>query len=343
MSTMNFKRRLPIPQEIKAEMPLSEDLAQAKVAFDAEVAQALTGESGKKLLIIGPCSADREESVLEYMHRLARVAEQVSDKLVIVPRVYTNKPRTKGTGYKGLLHQPDPERGVDMLEGVKAFRRMHLRVIQETGMFTADEMLYPANYRFINDLLAYVAVGARSVENQDHRQVASGIEVPVGMKNPTGGSTDVMLNSIYAAQHSHDFIYRNWEVTTTGNPLAHAVLRGYKGLDNINYPNYHYEYLERLAAEYCNGEYENPAVIVDCNHDNSGKRPLEQLRICNEVLDSCSRSQAIAGVFAGFMVESYLEDGNQPVDGGVFGKSITDACLGWEKTDTLIKEIADRL
>lgn len=343
MPTMNFKRRLPIPLDIREEMPLSDDLAQAKVAFDKEVADVITGESNKKLLIVGPCSADREDSVLEYVGRLAKVAGEVSDKLVIVPRVYTNKPRTKGTGYKGLLHQPNPEGQPDMLEGIKAIRRMHLRVIEESGMFTADEMLYPANYRFLFDLLGYVAVGARSVENQEHRQVASGIEVPVGMKNPTGGSTTVMLNSIYAAQQPQDFIYRNWEVASTGNPLAHAVLRGYIGMDGKTYPNYHYEYLERLADAYAQDTYANPGFIIDCNHDNSGKRPFEQLRICNEVLDSCHRNADIAKLFRGFMVESYLEDGNQPVDGGVYGKSITDACIGWDKTVQLIYTIADRL
>ena len=343
MPTTIYKRRLPIPQEIREEMPLSPELTEAKKIFDAEVADVISGKSDKKLLIIGPCSADREDSVLDYATRLARLRDQVSDKLIIIPRVYTNKPRTKGTGYKGLLHQPNPEGEVDLLEGIKAIRRMHLRVIEETGMFTADEMLYPDNYRFLFDLLGYLAVGARSVENQDHRQVASGVEVPVGMKNPTGGSTSVMLNSIYAAQQPQNFIYRNWDVETTGNPYAHAVLRGYKGLDDVNYPNYHYEYLERLADAYNTGEYQNPAVIIDCNHDNSGKRPLEQPRIVNEVLESCKRSEKIASLIRGFMVESYIEDGNQPIDGGVYGKSITDACLGWDKTAHLIFDLADKL
>ena len=340
---MDFKRRLPIPKEIREEMPLSSALVERKQAFDAQVARIFTGEDSRKALIIGPCSADREDSVLEYMHRLARLAEKVSDKLVVIPRVYTNKPRTKGTGYKGLLHNPDPEAPADLLEGVKAIRHMHLRVIEETGFFTADEMLYPSNYQYLIDLLSYVAVGARSVENQEHRLVASGLPVPTGMKNPTAGSMTVMLNSIYAAQAPQEFIFRNWEVATDGNPLAHAVLRGYIGLDNRNYPNYHYEHLERLAGMYTPDKYANPAVIVDCNHDNSGKRPFEQFRICKEVLDSCRRSDAIRGLVKGFMVESYLEDGNQPVDGGVFGKSITDACLGWDKTETLVRELAERL
>ena len=341
--SLDFKRKLPIPKEIREDMPLSPEMAARKPAFDAEVAAVIKGESDKHLLIIGPCSADREDSVLDYVTRLAVLAERVSDKLVVIPRVYTNKPRTNGTGYKGLLHNPDPEAAPDLLEGVKAIRHMHLRVVEETGLFTADEMLYPDNYQYLIDLLSYIAVGARSVENQEHRLVAGGVPYPVGMKNPTGGSATVMLNSIYAAQQPQTFIFRNWEVQSSGNELAHAVLRGYVGLDGINYPNYHYEYLERLADNYVPEKYANPAVIIDCNHDNSGKRPLEQVRICNEVLDSVARSSKIARLFRGFMVESYIEDGNQPVDGGVYGKSITDACLGWDKTERLVLEIADRL
>ena len=341
--TMNFKRRLPIPMEIREEMPLSADMAARKPAFDAEVAAIIRGESPRRLLVIGPCSADREDSVLDYVTRLAKLADEVKDKLLVVPRVYTNKPRTRGTGYKGLLHNPDPEAPADLLEGVKAIRRMHLRVVEETGMFTADEMLYPANFQYLIDLLAYVAVGARSVENQEHRLVASGVPMPVGMKNPTGGSTAVLLNSIYAAQAPQTFIFRNWEVDTTGNPLAHAVLRGYVGPDGATYPNYHYEYLERLADRYDPEKFEYPAVVIDCNHDNSGKRPLEQARIVDEVLDSVRRSERIAGLFRGFMVESYLVDGNQPVGGGVYGKSITDACIGWEGTERLVRDMAERL
>lgn len=341
--SLDFKRKLPIPKEIREDMPLSPEMAARKPAFDAEVAAVIKGESDKHLLIIGPCSADREDSVLDYVTRLAALAERVSDKLIVIPRVYTNKPRTNGTGYKGLLHNPDPEAAPDLLEGVKAIRHMHLRMVEETGLFTADEMLYPDNYQYLIDLLSYIAVGARSVENQEHRLVAGGVPYPVGMKNPTGGSATVMLNSIYAAQQPQTFIFRNWEVQSSGNELAHAVLRGYVGLDGINYPNYHYEYLERLADNYLPEKYANPAVIIDCNHDNSGKRPLEQVRICNEVLDSVARSSKIARLFRGFMVESYIEDGNQPVDGGVYGKSITDACLGWDKTERLVLEIADRL
>lgn len=341
--TMTFKRRLPIPMEIREEMPLSADMAARKPAFDAEVAAIIRGESPRRLLVIGPCSADREDSVLDYVTRLAKLADEVKDKLLVVPRVYTNKPRTRGTGYKGLLHNPDPEAPADLLEGVKAIRRMHLRVVEETGMFTADEMLYPANFQYLIDLLSYVAVGARSVENQEHRLVASGVPMPVGMKNPTGGSTAVLLNSIYAAQAPQTFIFRNWEVETTGNPLAHAVLRGYVGPDGATYPNYHYEYLERLADRYDPEKFEFPAVVIDCNHDNSGKRPLEQARIVDEVLDSVRRSERIAGLFRGFMVESYLVDGNQPVGGGVYGQSITDACIGWEGTERLVRDMAERL
>lgn len=341
---MNFKRRLPIPKEIREQMPVSAAMAAKKPAFDKAVADVITGaDKDRRILIIGPCSADREDSVLDYMHRLAELNEKVSDKLVIVPRVYTNKPRTKGTGYKGLLHNPDPEAPEDLLEGVKAIRRMHLRVIEETGFFTADEMLYPSNYQYLVDILSYVAVGARSVENQEHRLVSSGVPVAVGMKNPTAGSTTVMLNSIYAAQAHQSFIYRNWEVECDGNPLAHAVLRGYIGLDGRNYPNYHYEHLERLAQRYTTENYANPAVVVDCNHDNSGKRPLEQIRICKEVLDSCRRNADVDNLVKGFMVESYLEDGNQPVDGGVYGKSITDACIGWDKTQELVLNLAERV
>ena len=341
--SMTFKNLLPIPKDIREEMPLSDAARAKKAEFDAAVTGVLTGTDPRHLVIIGPCSADREDSMLDYACRLAALAERVRDKLVIIPRVYTNKPRTKGTGYKGLLHNPDPEGAPNLLEGVKAIRRMHLRVVEETGMFTADEMLYPSNYQYLIDLLAYIAVGARSVENQEHRLVASGVPMPVGMKNPTGGSTDVMLNSIYAAQQPQTFIFRNWEVETTGNPLAHAVLRGYIGEDGLNYPNYHYEYLERLAAKYTEADFANPGVIVDCNHDNSGKRPLEQIRICHEVADSMRRSSTIRGMIRGFMIESYLEDGNQPIDGGVYGKSITDPCLGWDRTAQLVLDLAERL
>lgn len=338
-----FKRILPIPKEIRDDMPLSSELAAKKPDFDKDVADIICGKSSRMLLIIGPCSADREDAVVEYASRLASVQERVAERLLIIPRVYTNKPRTLGTGYKGLLHNPDPTSGDDLLEGIRAIRRMHLHVIEVSGMFTADEMLYPSNQQYLVDLLSYNAIGARSSENQEHRLVASGISVPVGCKNPTGGSDDVMLNSIFAAQQPHTFIYRNWEVATTGNPLAHAVLRGYIGADGRTHSNYHYDHLERLAEAYSPEKYMNPAAIIDCNHDNSGKRPLQQRRIVHEVLDSRRRSAVVAGLVRGFMVESYLEDGNQPVDGGVFGKSITDPCLGWDKTEELILDLAERL
>lgn len=341
--SFNFKRHLPIPMEIREAMPLSYAMTERKPAFDREVAEIMRGESERLLVVVGPCSADREEAVLEYATRLAALQERVRERLMLVPRVYTNKPRTKGTGYKGLLHNPNPQASDDVLEGVKAVRHMHLRVVEETGLFTADEMLYPANYQYLIDLLGYSAVGARSVENQEHRLVASGIPVPVGLKNPTGGSMGVMLNSIYAAQQPQTFIYRNWEVETTGNPLAHAVLRGRVGSDGRNHANYHYEHLEHLAQAYTTADFENPAVVIDTNHDNSGKRPLEQLRIVTEVIDSMHRSELVAGLVRGFMIESYLVDGRQDVGGGTFGQSITDPCLGWERTEDLLLEMAELL
>ncbi|MBQ9315738.1 MAG: 3-deoxy-7-phosphoheptulonate synthase [Atopobiaceae bacterium] len=339
--SFNFKRRLPIPMEIREGMPLSYAMTERKVHFDRVVSDVMKGASDKLLVVIGPCSADREDAVLEYATRLAALQERVADRLVLVPRVYTNKPRTKGTGYKGLLHNPDPGASEDVLEGIKAVRHMHLRVVEETGLFTADEMLYPSNYQFLVDLLSYVAVGARSTENQEHRLVAGGIPVPVGLKNPTGGSMSVMLNSIYAAQQPQTFIYRNWEVETTGNELAHAVLRGRIGSDGRWHANYHYEHLEHLAQAYTEADFSNPAVIVDTNHDNSGKRPGEQARIVREVIESARRSPDIRRIFRGFMIESYLEDGRQEIGGGVFGKSITDPCLGWDKTEALLLEMAE--
>ncbi|MDI9591325.1 MAG: 3-deoxy-7-phosphoheptulonate synthase [Acidobacteriota bacterium] len=339
--SFNFKRHLPIPMEIREEMPLSYAMTERKAHFDKGVSDVMRGMDDRLLVIVGPCSADREDAVLEYVCRLAALQERVAERLLLVPRVYTNKPRTKGTGYKGLLHNPDPGSSDDVLEGVKAVRHMHLRVVEESGLFTADEMLYPSNYQYLVDLLSYVAVGARSTENQEHRLVAGGIPVPVGMKNPTGGSMDVMLNSIYAAQQPQTFIYRNWEVETTGNLLAHAVLRGRIGSDGKWHANYHYEHLEHLAQAYTVHDFANPAVIVDTNHDNSGKRPLEQTRIVREVMDSARRSEVIGGLFRGFMIESYLEDGRQEVGGGIYGKSITDPCLGWERTEALLLEMAE--
>jgi len=341
MQNMNFKRKLPIPKEIKEQYPLTAELAQVKARRDKEIADVFTGKSGKMVLIIGPCSADREDAVLEYCDRLAKLQEAVSDKLVLIPRVYTNKPRTTGDGYKGLLHQPDPRKTSDMLEGVIAIRRLHTNVLANTGLPTADEMLYPDNYRYLSDLLSYVAVGARSVENQEHRLTSSGIDIPVGMKNPTSGDISVMLNSIMAAQHPHTFIYRGWEVDTTGNPLAHAILRGYVNKHGESMPNYHFEELERLYNAYTAKGLQNMALIVDANHANSGKKYQEQPRICKEVLHSCRHSGEIKSMVKGFMVESYLEPGCQKIGDGVYGKSITDPCLGWEETIRLVQDIAD--
>ena len=341
MQNMIFKRKLPIPKEIKEQYPLTAELAQVKARRDKEIADVFTGKSGKMVLIIGPCSADREDAVLEYCERLAKLQEAVSDKLVLIPRVYTNKPRTTGDGYKGLLHQPDPRKTSDMLEGVIAIRRLHTNVLANTGLPTADEMLYPDNYRYLSDLLSYVAVGARSVENQEHRLTSSGIDIPVGMKNPTSGDISVMLNAIMAAQHPHTFIYRGWEVDTTGNPLAHAILRGYVNKHGESMPNYHFEELERLYNAYTAKGLQNMALIVDANHANSGKKYQEQPRICKEVLHSCRHSGEIKSMVKGFMVESYLEPGCQKIGDGVYGKSITDPCLGWEETVRLVQDIAD--
>ena len=341
MQNMIFKRKLPIPKEIKEQYPLTAELSQVKARRDKEIADVFTGKSGKMVLIIGPCSADREDAVLEYCERLAKLQEAVSDKLVLIPRVYTNKPRTTGDGYKGLLHQPDPRKTSDMLEGVIAIRRLHTNVLANTGLPTADEMLYPDNYRYLSDLLSYVAVGARSVENQEHRLTSSGIDIPVGMKNPTSGDISVMLNSIMAAQHPHTFIYRGWEVDTTGNPLAHAILRGYVNKHGESMPNYHFEELERLYNAYTAKGLQNMALIVDANHANSAKKYQEQPRICKEVLHSCRHSGEIKSMVKGFMIESYLEPGCQKIGDGVYGKSITDPCLGWEDTVRLVQDIAD--
>ena len=327
--------------EIKAQYPLSPELEEKKVEFDAKVADIFTGKSDKLLLVIGPCSADSEKSVLDYTSRLAKLQEKVADKIMIIPRVYTNKPRTTGDGYKGMLHQPDPEKGSDMLEGIVAIRRLHTKVIEETGFFTADEMLYCENYRYLSDLLSYVAVGARSVENQLHRLTASGLDLPVGMKNPTSGDLSVMMNSITAAQHSHTFVYSGWEVQSKGNSLAHAILRGSVDKNGHSTPNYHYEDLQTLCELYAKSGLNNPGVIVDTNHSNSGKHWDEQPRIAKEILHSTRHSADIAKLVKGLMIESYIEDGAQKPDGGIYGKSITDPCLGWDKTEKLILELAD--
>ena len=341
MRNMHFKRKLPVPKEIKERYPLTEELCRIKRERDDLIADAFTGKSDKLVLVIGPCSADREDAVLEYCERLAGLQEKVEDRLVLIPRVYTNKPRTTGDGYKGLLHQPNPEKDSDMLEGVIAIRRLHTKVLAQTGLSTADEMLYPDNYRYLSDLLAYVAVGARSVENQEHRLTASGIAVPVGMKNPTSGDISVMLNSIMAAQHEHTFIYRGWEVATTGNELAHAILRGYVNRHGEAIPNYHFEELESLYNAYTARGLKNVALIVDANHSNSAKKYQEQPRICKEVLHSCRHSEHIRSMVKGFMIESYLEGGCQKIGEGIYGKSITDPCIGWQDTERLVCEIAE--
>lgn len=338
-----FIRKLPIPMEIKKEFPLSERVSATRLARVEEMRAILDGRDRRLMLIIGPCSADREDSVMDYIHRLVPVQDEVKDKLLIVPRVYTNKPRTNGAGYKGMLHQPDPSKKPDMLAGIIAIRRLHTRVVEETGFACADEMLYPEDHRYLSDILGYVAVGARSVENQQHRLVASGLDIPVGMKNPTGGDLSVMMNSIYAAMGDHMFLYRGWEVETYGNPYAHAILRGCVNERGESRPNYHYEDLVQLYKLYTERAIKNPACIVDCNHANSGKQYLEQTRIAKEVMHSKRYSADINALVKGLMIESYIEDGNQKITECTYGKSITDACLGWEKTRQLIFDLAELL
>ncbi len=340
---MIFKRKLPIPQEVKKEFPLSDELAAIKQRNDDEIRKIFTGDSNKFLLVIGPCSADREDAVMEYVHRLKRLSEQVEDKIMIVPRVYTGKPRTTGEGYKGLVHQPNSHEPPDMMKGIVAIRKIHMRVLEETGFSTADEMLYPENHRYISDLLTYVTVGARSVENQQHRLLASGIDVPVGMKNPTSGDISVMMNAIKAGQSSHMFIYRGWEVESPGNPYTHAILRGYVNKNGESHPNYHYEDLSHLYDNYVKMGLQNPSCIVDCNHSNSSKHYKAQIRIAKEICHNRQHSKNINTLVKGLMIESYLEDGAQKVSEGVFGKSITDPCIGWAKTEKLVLDIADLL
>ena len=340
---MEFKRKLPIPKEIKEQYPVTAEIEKIKETRDKEIKDIFEGKDDRFVLIIGPCSADHDDSVIDYISRLRGVQEKVSDKILIIPRIYTNKPRTTGDGYKGMLHQPDPNKESDMLKGVIAIRNLHLRAIKETGFTCADEMLYPENYRYLSDLLSYVAIGARSVENQKHRLTASGLDIPVGMKNPTAGDISVMMNSITAGQHSHTFIYRGWEVESQGNPLTHAILRGYVNKHGQSMPNYHYEDLIHLAEIYEKSGLLNPAVIIDTNHANSGKKWMEQPRIAKEVLHSCRHNDDVKKLVKGLMIESYIEDGAGKVEDGVYGKSITDPCLGWEKTERLICDLADVL
>ena len=340
---MNFHRKLPIPQEVKKEYPLTERMEQVKAARDEAIRAVFDGSSDKFLLVIGPCSADHREPVLEYISRLRRVQEQVADKIIIIPRIYTNKPRTTGQGYKGMLHQPDPEEKPDMYKGIVAIRELHMAALRDYDFSCADEMLYPENHRYLSDLLSYVAVGARSVENQQHRLTASGIGIPVGMKNPTGGDLSVMMNSIVAAQSGHTFIYRGWEVSTDGNPYAHAILRGYIDYAGRSTSNYHYEDLLRVEELYEKSNLTNPSIIVDTNHNNSGKKCLEQVRIAKDIVHSRNQNGDIKRLVKGLMIESYLEDGACKAEEHIFGKSITDPCLGWEKTEKLILDLADTL
>ena len=340
---MEFERRLAIPAEVKEQYPVSGKIGKVVEEKRAELKAVFEGRLNRLLLIIGPCSADNEDAVLEYMNRLVPVQEKVRDKILMVPRIYTNKPRTTGAGYKGMLHQPDPNAKPDLYKGIVACRHMHMRAVEETGFIFADEMLYPENYQYLDDLLGYVAVGARSVEDQQHRLTASGIEVPVGMKNPTSGDYAVMMNAISAAQHSHTFIYRGWEVHSEGNPHCHEILHGTTNKHGNHLQNYHYEDLERLSNTYDELELKNPAVIIDTNHSNSNKNPFEQPRIVMDVLNSCRHSDRISKLVKGFMIESYIEDGCQKIGEGVYGKSITDPCLGWEKTEQLIYNIAEKI
>jgi len=341
--SMDFHRKLPIPQEVKKEFSLTGAMVSQKEQRDREIRQVFEGKSDKFLLIIGPCSADHREPVLEYISRLRTLEEQVRDKLILIPRVYTNKPRTTGQGYKGMLHQPDPEAKPDMYQGIIAIRELHLAALRDYGFTCADEMLYPENYRYLSDLLSYVAVGARSVENQQHRLTASGINAPVGMKNPTGGDLSVMMNSILAAQNRHTFLYRGWEVTSSGNPYAHAILRGFIDYTGRSVSNYHYEDLLRVDGLYAHSSLANPSVIVDTNHNNSGKQYLEQIRIAKDIVYSRSQNPTIRHLVKGLMIESYLEDGAQGPHEHIFGKSITDPCLGWEKTEKLVLDLAEKL
>ncbi len=340
---MTFLRKLPIPKEVKEEFPLSEKMIRQKADRDAQIKAVFNGSSDKFLLIIGPCSADHAQPVMEYMSRLRKLADQVSDKILMIPRVYTNKPRTTGQGYKGMLHQPDPDEKPDMYKGLLAIRHLHMEALRDYGFSCADEMLYPENYRYLSDLLSYVAVGARSVENQQHRLTASGIEAPVGMKNPTSGDLTVMMNSLKAAHSGHTFLYRGWEVQSSGNPYAHAILRGYVDFTGRSTSNYHYEDLLRVSELYAQSGLANPSVIVDTNHNNSGKCYLEQIRIAKDVVHSRNQNTQIHSLVKGLMIESYLEDGAQGVHEHIFGKSITDPCLGWEKTQKLVWDLAEAL
>ncbi|MCR5249019.1 MAG: 3-deoxy-7-phosphoheptulonate synthase [Lachnospiraceae bacterium] len=340
---LEYKRELPSARVVKEMYPLSDEAVEKKAANDEAIRKIFLGESDRFILVIGPCSADRPDAVLEYIGRLKDLQEKVKDRILMIPRIYTNKPRTTGMGYKGMLHQPDPENDPDMLKGIMAIRKLHLQALEETGFSCADEMLYPENHSYLSDLLSYVAVGARSVENQMHRLTSSGLDIPVGMKNPTGGMLSVMMNAITAAHASHTFVYSGWEVVSKGNPLAHAILRGYSHKGGHSAPNYHYEDLTFLNELYQESGLENPAVIVDTNHCNSDKQYEQQPRIAKEILHSMRLSADIRKLVKGLMIESYLVDGAQKAGGGVYGQSITDPCLGWEKTEKMVFELAELL
>ena len=340
--SFNYLTPLPTPEEIKSQIPLSEELQEIKKKRDQEIADIITGKDNRFLAIIGPCSADNEDAVIEYVNRLVPVQEKIKDKVLIVPRIYTNKPRTTGEGYKGIASQPDPLKEPDMVEGLIAMRNMHIRAISETGFTAADEMLYPENWPYVEDLLSYVAIGARSVEDQHHRLTVSGFDVASGMKNPTSGDFSVMLNSVYAAQQSHHFAFAGYEVETSGNPLTHTILRGAVSKHGNTTQNYHFEDLIRLHHMYQEMDLVNPACIVDANHSNSNKQFKQQIRIVREVLASRKFSSEIRNLVKGVMIESYLVEGNQKIsDHQTYGQSITDACLGWEDSEQLLYTIAE--
>lgn len=343
-SIMSFKKlkKVPTVKEIVSQMPLSRASTEIKKKRDRAIMEALSGASDKFVIIVGPCSAHDENAVCDFIGRLARLGETVGDKLVLVPRIYTNKPRTMGVGYKGMAHQPDPQKEPNIVEGLRAIRRMHIRALSETGLSAADEMLYPENYPYLQDLLSYVAIGARSVENQAHRLTMSGLDIPVGAKNPTSGDMEVMFNAIAAAQVGHVFLYNGWEVSTSGNPYAHAVLRGAVNHFGQNIPNYHYEDLMLAAEKYQKRGLVNPAIVVDTNHSNSNKKYKEQSRIALEIMESRRHSPTLRKIVRGLMIESFIEEGTQKADENVYGKSITDPCLGWEDTEVLMKEIAEK-
>lgn len=333
----------PLPEAIREQFPVSKELAAVKARRDVELREIFERKSDKMMLIIGPCSGDNEDAVCEYVSRLAKLQENVTEKLLLVPRIYTNKPRTTGEGYKGMAHQPDPEKVPDIVAGLKSIRKMHIRAFSESHLSAADEMLYPGNFPYLEDIISYVAVGARSTENQQHRLTASGVDVPVGMKNPTGGDIGVMLNAVYAAQIPHELNYNRWVARTTGNPLAHGILRGWVNSSGRSYPNYHYEELLHITEAYMDRKLQNPILVVDANHDNSGKQYSEQPRIALEVMRSRAGSDFLRDMVRGLMVESYLVEGSQKVEEGVFGKSITDPCLGWEASEAFVKELAERV